>query len=34
VSKLVNEQWSEIIEDGVQDMQRYGLIKPAAAARG
>ncbi len=30
VSHLVNEHWSSIVEDGVQDLQRYGLVQPAA----
>lgn len=33
VSHLVNEQWSSIAEDGAQDLQRYGLVKPQATIK-
>jgi len=30
ISHLVNEKWSRIVEDGAQDLERYGLARPAA----
>jgi hypothetical protein len=30
VSNIVNEQWLRLVEDGVQDLARYGLAQPAA----
>ena len=30
ISAIVNEQWVRIVEDGVQDLARYGLARPAA----
>ena len=30
VSNIVNEQWLGVVEDGAQDLAKYGLVKPAA----